>query len=106
MLLPIKVGIDRIVVPWFAYHSLVPIYDGRPGVHSPDRGFDFSKEDFAALTSWPRFPGKEVPLDVAVALGYTANTYKTTNQGLEYVNLSTNILFVIVLGLFDEGDPK
>ena len=82
----------------------VPVYDGQPGVRHSGRGFDFSEADFASLTRWPHFPKSEVPTDAAVAVRYTANTYKSTGQGTDYVNLSTNILFVVVLGLFDEQD--
>ena len=84
----------------------MPIYDGRAGIRHRDRAFDFSDDDFASLSSWPRFPEKEVPFDAALAVGYTARSYVTSSQtGTDYLNLSTNILFVVVLGLFDQEDP-
>ena len=83
----------------------VPVYDSRPGFFRQDRGFDFSDNDFASLTSCPRYklPESEIPIDAAVAVGYTANTYKTTAQSGEFLNLSTNLIFIIVLGLYEEA---
>lgn len=84
--------------------SLVPIYDGRVGIKYTDRGFDFQDEDFDSLFTWPQLRVDEVPDDAAVAVGYSLSSFKPQNASApsDTVYLSTNLLFVIVLGLVKE----
>lgn len=85
-------------------HPTVPIYDGRIGFRHAKRGFEFTNEDLASLASWPVLSMGELPDDAAVAIGYSVKTYKTqaATAGAEFTNLSTNILFVILLGEYEE----
>ena len=68
-----------------------------------DRGFKFTDDDFNTLTTWPSFKTQAALMDAAVAIGYSVNTYVSCG-GTTY--LSTNILFVIVLGLYSEADAS
>lgn len=86
----------------FLIQFKVPLYDGHAGMKHPDRGFDFSDADFQSLLPWPHFDMTEALTDAAVAIGYTTNMYKLR----EVVYLSTNILFVIVLGFYSDADAS
>lgn len=74
---------------------IVPIYDGRPG-HG--KMFDFTDAHFRDLPSWPlwRNGAQDIPVDSVAAVGYTFNMYL---GGSGKTCLSTNIQFVILLGL-------
>lgn len=71
------------------------IYDGRKQQNR--EAFAFMQQDFNTLASWPLYKGgrKDLPSDAVLAVGYTLSTY-TSHAGLQ---VSTNIQFVILLGL-------
>jgi hypothetical protein len=71
----------------------VPIYDGRM-----NNGFGFAETDFKALRSLPLYSKgmSDLPNDSLVAVGYTLNTY-LGQTGTNF--LSTNVQFVVLLGL-------
>jgi hypothetical protein len=72
------------------------IYDGRKRQNR--EAFAFTQQDFNSLASWPLYKGgqKDLPSDAMVAVGYTLSTY-TSHAGTKC--LSTNVQFVILLGL-------
>ena len=82
--------------------NIVPIYDGCPSDFCAD-GFLFKDSDFHNLSKFPIFEdGKQdLPSDSLVAVGYTLGTY--TSDGYTAPNLSTNIQFVIFLGVSAEA---
>jgi len=84
------------------FASLVPIYDGCPTVFCPD-GFTFTDGNFKNLTKFLIFAdGKcDLPADSVVAVGYTLGTY--TSDGYPSPNLSTNVQFVVLLGVGAAG---
>lgn len=80
---------------------VVPVYDGRPSEDGTDKGFCFTDNDFNTLTNRRHWVRRDIPQDAAVAVGYAVARYTSTVAAIEYVNVSTNIMFVIVLGLHD-----
>lgn len=77
---------------------LVPIYDGRQSAKCP--AFMFTSDDFQKLPKWPLWKGKgEIPDDSLVVVGYTWTTY--TGYSSSSPSLSSNLLFVILVGLGD-----
>lgn len=82
----------------------VPIFDGRRTPKHPP--FMFTDDDFKNLPKWPLWKGTdELPPDSLVVVGYTWTTY--TGYSSTSPSLSSNLLFVILLGLGDEAasDP-
>ena len=75
----------------------VLIYDGR--TKAGTAGFTFSDEDFARLERFPLYKNgqRELPEGAVVAVGYTLGTY--VSQGSGKVGLSSNLQFVILLGV-------
>ena len=73
----------------------VPIYEGRRK-YGP--GFTFSPEDFGSLSSLPLYwKGiRDLSEQAVVAVGYTLGTWIGRNGEK---NLSTNLQFLIVLGM-------
>ena len=84
--------------------SLVPIYDSHIRIKYTDRGFDFQDKDFDSLFTWPQLCVDKVPDNAAVAVGYSLSSFKPQNAlaSSDTVYLSTNLLFMIVLGLVKE----
>lgn len=76
--------------------STVLIYDGR--ATNTHAAFKFSDADFRCLLSWPLYKNneEEVPLNAIVSVGYTISKY-ALRTGKS--NLSSNVLFVIVLSV-------
>ena len=75
----------------------MPIYDGR--ATTTQKAFSFTSTDFEMLANWPQWKSeRELPVDSIVAIGYTWTTYTTGS----YLNLSSNLLFVILLALGDD----
>jgi len=70
----------------------VPIYDGRQSFH-------FTDANFQNLSGWPLYKGgrRDLPDNSVVAVGYTLSTYVGGNSGATC--LSSNVQFVILLGL-------
>ena len=70
----------------------VPIYDGRSG-------FNFTEEEFLELATLPLYKDgtRDLPEKAVVAVGYSVNTYTGEKSGS--TNLSTNVQFVILLGI-------
>ena len=84
----------------------VPVYDGRPSEDGTDKGFCFTDDDFNTLINRKRWVRRDVPQDAAVAVGYTIAKYTSSLSGIEYTNVSTNVMFVVVLGLHDSMDDS
>ena len=82
-----------LVSDWYVIP--VPIFDGRGSPSRP--AFSFSDADFEKLPSWPKWMGEgELPNDSLVVVGYTWTTYMNASQVMSF---SSNLLFVILLGL-------
>ncbi|KAF8881013.1 hypothetical protein BD779DRAFT_1675678 [Infundibulicybe gibba] len=81
-----------------SFEEGVPIYDGRAKTSLP---FKFTDKDFDRLTSMPLYRNgrEDLPMDAIVAVGYTLNTYVRHYNGGSTEQLSSNVLFVILLGI-------
>ncbi|KAG6913648.1 hypothetical protein DXG01_005331 [Tephrocybe rancida] len=75
------------------FEDAIPVYDG---THNTGKPFGFSDTDFEHIKNWPPWCGKrsEVPEGAVVAVAYSVSYY-----GADDKILTTNALFVIVLGL-------
>ncbi|KAF8884362.1 hypothetical protein BD779DRAFT_1787287 [Infundibulicybe gibba] len=81
-----------------SFEEGVPIYDGRAKTSLP---FKFTDKDFDRLTSLPLYRNgqEDLPVDAVVAVGYTLNTYDRRYNGGSTEQLSSNVHFVILLGI-------
>ncbi|KAG6903678.1 hypothetical protein DXG01_015773 [Tephrocybe rancida] len=76
--------------PVLDFNADVPIYDAR------GKTVDYQKDLPALAKKLPPFTDGEVPVDSFAVVGYSATTYVSGGDGK--VQLSLNVLFVIVVG--------
>ncbi|KAF8877979.1 hypothetical protein BD779DRAFT_1677050 [Infundibulicybe gibba] len=81
-----------------AFEDHIPIYDGRG---KTGRQFTFSDTDFRELHTFPLYRGgrEDVTSESVVAVGYTVNLFSRTVAGAVTNQLSTNLQFLILLGM-------
>lgn len=84
----------------FHQFFLVPVYDIRK------HEFKFSTKDFASLSSLPLYRNgiSDLPINSAVTVGYTANTYAyiQADAPAKSLALSLNVQFVLFHGYLDQ----
>ncbi|KAF8878570.1 hypothetical protein BD779DRAFT_1676827 [Infundibulicybe gibba] len=94
-----EAGVSRTTFPGSrVFEDHIPIYDG---CGKTGRQFTFSDTDFRELHTFPLYRGgrEDVMSESIVAVGYTVNLFSRTVAGVAANQLSTNLQFLILLGM-------